>query len=337
MSALVVDLDALGEAQPVLYPITLVLINLTGSERLNLLWLLALIVMLVLVASLDRVFQTPSSGARHTFDGAAFIQDLLLFYVQLGVGRLLPAMLLLPAVALYASQLAGWIRAQLHISTVLEGPAWLVSALFIGLAYVAQDLARYVSHRVQHRVGWLWELHKFHHSAQSLSPMTLFREHPVILMINGAVVGFATFVVSAAVLVFCPQLDGRPVELLGGLVAFMLIKTQVLLAHFHRPISLGLLDRWLITPAVHAVHHSVDEAHLNRNFGTTLTWWDRSFGTYHQPVADELTRLQYGTDETPTHVAGKRLPIAYLYGTLTLNAVRLLFRQLVKPLTQRRI
>ena len=51
-----------------------------------------------------------------------------------------------------------------------------------------------------------------------------------------------------------------------------------------------VLDRWLrlivVTPDMHRVHHSVDPAETNSNFGFNLPWWDRLFGTYRdQPAA----------------------------------------------------
>jgi sterol desaturase/sphingolipid hydroxylase (fatty acid hydroxylase superfamily) len=39
--------------------------------------------------------------------------------------------------------------------------------------------------------------------------------------------------------------------------------------------------RWLIvTPDMHRVHHSIYRDETNSNFGFSLPWWDRIFGTY---------------------------------------------------------
>ena len=45
--------------------------------------------------------------------------------------------------------------------------------------------------------------------------------------------------------------------------------------------------RWfVVTPDMHRVHHSIDPAETNSNFGFNLPWWDRLFGTYRaQPAA----------------------------------------------------
>jgi sterol desaturase/sphingolipid hydroxylase (fatty acid hydroxylase superfamily) len=53
------------------------------------------------------------------------------------------------------------------------------------------------------------------------------------------------------------------------------------------------LDRFLrlflVTPDMHRVHHSVEDDEANSNFGFSLTWWDRLFGTYRdQPRAGHI-------------------------------------------------
>jgi len=59
----------------------------------------------------------------------------------------------------------------------------------------------------------------------------------------------------------------------------------------HGNISIPLnIDKYLrlivVTPDMHRVHHSVNIAETNSNFGFNLPWWDRLFGTYKaQPQA----------------------------------------------------
>jgi sterol desaturase/sphingolipid hydroxylase (fatty acid hydroxylase superfamily) len=53
------------------------------------------------------------------------------------------------------------------------------------------------------------------------------------------------------------------------------------------PKKLDSIVRWfLVTPDMHRVHHSVEDDEANSNFGFSLPWWDRLFGTYRdQPRA----------------------------------------------------
>ena len=49
------------------------------------------------------------------------------------------------------------------------------------------------------------------------------------------------------------------------------------------PPRLDRVLRWvLVTPDMHRVHHSVEDDEANSNFGFSLTWWDRLFGTYRE-------------------------------------------------------
>jgi sterol desaturase/sphingolipid hydroxylase (fatty acid hydroxylase superfamily) len=40
------------------------------------------------------------------------------------------------------------------------------------------------------------------------------------------------------------------------------------------------LRRVVVTPDMHRVHHSIDPRETNSNFGFSVPWWDRLFGTY---------------------------------------------------------
>jgi sterol desaturase/sphingolipid hydroxylase (fatty acid hydroxylase superfamily) len=47
-----------------------------------------------------------------------------------------------------------------------------------------------------------------------------------------------------------------------------------------------VLRRLLVTPDMHRVHHSIVPRETNSNFGFSVSWWDRLFGTYRaQPAA----------------------------------------------------
>jgi sterol desaturase/sphingolipid hydroxylase (fatty acid hydroxylase superfamily) len=60
------------------------------------------------------------------------------------------------------------------------------------------------------------------------------------------------------------------------------------------------LERWLekiiITPASHHIHHSTAREHLNRNFGSKFSIWDRMFGTYVDPD-DVEGPIEFGIPE----------------------------------------
>jgi len=43
----------------------------------------------------------------------------------------------------------------------------------------------------------------------------------------------------------------------------------------------GLLQWILVTPQSHRIHHSIEERHYDRNYGTYFCIWDRLFGTHY--------------------------------------------------------
>jgi len=42
----------------------------------------------------------------------------------------------------------------------------------------------------------------------------------------------------------------------------------------------AVLRLFVVTPDMHRVHHSTEDDETNSNFGFSLPWWDRLFGTY---------------------------------------------------------
>jgi hypothetical protein len=56
--------------------------------------------------------------------------------------------------------------------------------------------------------------------------------------------------------------------------------------------KLGWFDRIFSSPSNHRVHHAVNGAYVDRNFGQVLIIWDRLFGTY---VPEGAEACVYGT------------------------------------------
>lgn len=156
---------------------------------------------------------------------------------------------------------------------------WVVLAYTLTF-FLAEDLSRFVLHLAMHKVPFLWRFHRIHHSAQVLSPLTLFRLHPVemvlyycrSLLVFGLVTGVFVYFFQGQVDAY----DILGVEVLGFL--FNLLGAN--LRHSHIWLSFGYFERWFISPAQHQIHHSRDLEHFDKNFGTWLACWDRLFGSW---------------------------------------------------------
>lgn len=167
--------------------------------------------------------------------------------------------------------------------------------LFTLFAFIWDDFLRFFHHLLMHKVPWLWEFHKTHHSARVLTPLTLYRNHPlesVIAIIRNSL----SLGVSSALFVF---LFGSTLSLwtLMGVNGFGFIFNLVgaNLRHSHIPLSFGFLEKWIISPLQHQIHHSVQKQHYDKNFGVTLAVWDRIYGSLI--ISDGLQNLRFGLNE----------------------------------------
>ncbi|MBN8845275.1 MAG: sterol desaturase family protein [Sphingomonadales bacterium] len=178
----------------------------------------------------------------------------------------------------------------------LRVPAWIATSAMTLALFLAYEFAYWLNHSLSHRVGWMWEFHKVHHTAESLTPMTNFRVHPVdtIIFFNMAAV------MGGLAMATTNHLLGSATQgyLLYGLNALTFLATILFsyLQHTHLWISFsGRAGRWLLSPAHHQVHHSVDPRHHDRNFGSTIAIFDRLFGTLYIPAA-KREALRFGVD-----------------------------------------
>lgn len=166
------------------------------------------------------------------------------------------------------------------VPEVPHPPAWAL-ALGVGLVtFVASDASRYVLHRLLHQVPALWELHQVHHAAEVLTPLTLYRVHPI----EGLLYGLRGTVVLGTVgglAYWLFRADSTGFTVLGVTgIGFVLNGLLGNLRHSHVPWGFGRLERWLLSPAQHQVHHAREVEGHGRNYGVWLACWDRWGGTW---------------------------------------------------------
>lgn len=184
--------------------------------------------------------------------------------------------------------------------------------------FMAYDFGRFAAHSLLHDVRFLWEFHKVHHSAEVLTPLTTFRAHPVDLAVMAWVPAVTTGVVTWAFHRFVDP--GIGVYTFLGLHAIMWVFNLIgNMRHWNVWISYGAtLNRWLISPAHHQLHHSAESRHWGCNRGFELAIWDRLYGTLCVPSNEpETFRMGLG-DETD----GRWRSIARLYLWPFVNAFR---------------
>jgi len=190
--------------------------------------------------------------------GMRWINNLGLVFLNSFILRLL-----FPAAAVGVAALAqqrGWGLLNLYDSPFL---------LSVAIAVVAMDLVIYLQHVMIHAVPVLWRLHRVHHADLDYDVTTGARFHPLEIILS-MMIKFATIMVL-----------GPPV--VAVVIFEVLLNATAMFNHSNvrLPGDLDRLLRWfLVTPDMHRVHHSVEEDETNSNFGFSLPWWDRLFGTY---------------------------------------------------------
>lgn len=162
--------------------------------------------------------------------------------------------------------------------------------------YLLHDFINYWAHILLHKVPLLWSFHKVHHSAEVMTPITAYRAHPmeffVTAILQAPVIGLA-FVFYQNIAAY----DFEVTTIFGiSIVSFMYGLSGFHIQHSHLPISYGpLVNRFIVSPIQHQVHHSIDPRHRHKNFGVKFALWDALFGTLYVPREPET--LQVGLQD----------------------------------------
>jgi sterol desaturase/sphingolipid hydroxylase (fatty acid hydroxylase superfamily) len=162
------------------------------------------------------------------------------------------------------------------------------------LAVLILDLAIWVQHLLTHKIPLFWRFHRVHHADGDFDVTTAIRFHPIEIaasMLLKITLVYLLGPAAVAVIVFEVLLNGTALFNHANLAL---------------PIWADRLVRMvLVTPDMHRVHHSVDRAEHNSNFGFALSIWDRIFGTYRpQPLQghDDMTIGLEWQDEKPSQL-----------------------------------
>lgn len=256
----------------------------------------------------------PVRAARHLFSRKVWWSrsaqaDYALFALNQGIMMTLAPRLLstLALATLLFESLHVWMNGRPALWPA--APVWTIVAVYTVVQFLADDAGKYIVHRLMHRWPVLWAFHRVHHSAETLTPFTVFRTHPVEGVLF-ALRASVTQGVCIALFVFFFAERATLATVLGAnvfLFAFNALGSN--LRHSHIPFGYpAWLERILISPRQHQVHHSLAPEHYDRNFGAALAIWDWIGGTLYRPARRE--RLRFGLcDGLPV---AHSLPALYL-------------------------
>jgi sterol desaturase/sphingolipid hydroxylase (fatty acid hydroxylase superfamily) len=183
------------------------------------------------------------------------------------------------------------------------------------VAYVALfDFGYWLSHWLMHKVPWLWELHKSHHSAEVLTSFTTLRTHPYERVQEGNLIILSTSLVHGSfTYVFGPEAhDFKLWQVNVLLLLYFATVHNLRHTHIWLPIR-GPLARIFQSPAHHQIHHSTSKRHVDKNFGLSLAIWDWMFGTLYIPEAEkEDFKLGIGKESAEYHSVGALLFLPFI-------------------------
>jgi sterol desaturase/sphingolipid hydroxylase (fatty acid hydroxylase superfamily) len=159
-----------------------------------------------------------------------------------------------------------WILAQANLHWLDH---WHPATVWI-FALFAWDLGFYWMHRLHHTFGALWSVHVVHHEGEHFNLSLAIR--------NSWYSSLTTLPFTAAPL----ALAGVPLEV------FVAVSTLHYAVQFYNHNGIvdrsGLLERLLVTPAHHRVHHGQNHEYRDRNFGGTFLIWDKLFRTFQHEL-----------------------------------------------------
>ena len=152
------------------------------------------------------------------------------------------------------------------------------------ILFLIRDFIQYFIHRLLHRMPFLWDFHKVHHSVKEMGFAAHLRFHWMETIVYRT-------------------LEYIPLALIGfGIDDFLLVHLFTLaIGHFnHSNISvpLGILKYLFNNPQMHIWHHSKELPNkYGVNFGLTLSIWDYLFKTDYIPSNGRDIELGFEGDE----------------------------------------
>jgi len=159
------------------------------------------------------------------------------------------------------------------------------------LAFIALDLVIYAQHVVFHRIDLLWRFHRVHHADLDFDVTTGLRFHPGEALISWGVKASTVVALGVppwVVVVFEVVLNATSMFNHGNVRLPRALDAR--------------LRKVVVTPDMHRVHHSLQTAEMNSNFGFNFPWWDWLFSTYRPEPARGHEGMELGIDKFRSRV-----------------------------------
>ncbi len=168
----------------------------------------------------------------------------------------------------------------LGLSIALISYEWLVNRIALThinatwvtyiIAFIVLDFAGYVVHALDHKVNFFWNSHIIHHSSEEFNLACALRQ------------SVSVFVRLFVILLFPAALLGVPSEVIA-IVAPLHLFAQFWY-HTQHIGKMGFLEKIIVTPSHHRVHHAINPEYIDKNYGQIFIFWDKIFGTFQEEL-----------------------------------------------------
>ena len=189
----------------------------------------------------------------------------------------------LDTLASLASGMTNVLKDVLGLTFVILSYDWLVNHLALFsinnsfwvyfIAFVGLDFSGFWVHRISHHVNFFWNTHIIHHSSEEFNLACALRQ------------SISSFFSIAVFFLVPVAIFGIPSEVIAIIAPLHLFAQY----WYHTRLigKLGILEKIIVTPSAHRVHHAINPEYLDKNLGQIFIFWDFLFGTYQEEL-DEI-------------------------------------------------
>ncbi len=188
---------------------------------------------------------------------------------------------LMDAVSSISSGITNAVKDVLGLSLTFISYEWMVNkiaifnlpanALSYCIGFIVIDFYGYWNHRWAHKINFFWNKHAIHHSSEEFNLACALRQS-----ISSFVNIFTFLLIPAALL-------GVPVKVIA-----ITLPIQLFLQfwyHTRHIKKIGFLEKILVTPSHHRVHHAINAEYMDKNLSQIFIIWDKLFGTFQKELS----------------------------------------------------
>jgi len=194
------------------------------------------------------------------------------------------AIVLLPVLPVSLITAAQWAQQQGYGLMNLVAANWPETVLVV-VTLLLRGFISFGTHFLNHRIPWLWRIHRVHHLDTELDVSSTVRFHPLEMPVSMVI--------------------GLPMVIALGLSPWVLIFYELfdvmvtLFSHSNLRVA-PWLNRYLryviVTPDLHRVHHSTYQPETDSNYSAVFPIWDILFRTFRTRTREPITTMLLGLE-----------------------------------------